>query len=116
MGRPERPLDPAAGPVAAFASELRRLRAEAGLSYRELALRCGFSPSVLSGATSGFRLPSLRVTQALVAVCHGDVGQWTRRWREAAASLTGRDDLATNPMVDACGALPPAARQVAKRG
>ena len=88
MGRPERPLDPAAGPVAAFASELRRLRAATGLGYRELAPRCGFAPSVLSGATSGFRLPSLRVTRALVAACGGDVAHWTRRWHETAA-VTG---------------------------
>ena len=29
-GRPESPLDPGTGPVARFAAELRKLRAEAG--------------------------------------------------------------------------------------
>ena len=38
MGRPERPLDPTAGPVARLAHELRELRKAAGSpSYRKMA-------------------------------------------------------------------------------
>jgi hypothetical protein len=85
MGRPERPLDPASGPVAAFAIALRELRrAAGGPSYRELSKRALFSPSVLSAATSGFSLPTLRVTLAFVEACGADPADWQRRWAEAA--------------------------------
>lgn len=85
MGRPERPVDPAGGPVAAFAMDLRELRARAGNpSYRTLSTRAKFSPSVLSAAASGFALPSLQVTLALVEACGGDRDDWTRRWRQVA--------------------------------
>jgi DNA polymerase III delta prime subunit len=81
MGRPEKTVDPARGPVAAFAHDLRRLRAEAGTpTYRQLARRARFSPSVLSSAASGYRLPSLQVTLAFVAACGGDREQWRRQW------------------------------------
>ncbi|WP_329101646.1 helix-turn-helix transcriptional regulator [Micromonospora sp. NBC_01699] len=111
MGRPERPLDPADGPVAEFAVSLRQLRLRAGSpSYRELAKRAGFSPSVLSAATSGFSLPSLPVTLALVQACGGDQQDWRRRWREAA----DREQLdpvhtgpAAEPAADAEDALRP---------
>ncbi|MBP2327453.1 WD40 repeat protein [Kibdelosporangium banguiense] len=83
--RPERPLDPAAGPVAAFAAELRELRARAGgPGYRELAERAGYSAATLSNAAGGRRLPSLVVTLAFVRACDGDPGEWERRWRRVA--------------------------------
>jgi hypothetical protein len=89
MGRPERPLDPASGPVAAFAMDLRELRRSAGnVSYRELSKRALFSPSVLSAATSGFSLPTLRVTLAFVKASGGNQAEWARRWR-AVARATG---------------------------
>ncbi|TDB78459.1 XRE family transcriptional regulator [Micromonospora sp. KC723] len=85
MGRPERPVDPAGGPIAAFALDLRRLREQAGNpSYRKLSGRANFSPSVLSAAASGFSLPTLQVTLALVEACGGDREEWARRWREVA--------------------------------
>jgi hypothetical protein len=85
MGRPERPLDPESGPLAAFAMDLRELRRSAGnISYRELAKRALFSPSVLSAATSGFSLPTLRVTLAFVKACGGNQAEWARRWRVVA--------------------------------
>ncbi len=44
MGRPERPLDPAAGPIPAFASELRQLRQQAGSpKYLQMQRRTGRS-------------------------------------------------------------------------
>ncbi|HET6708093.1 helix-turn-helix domain-containing protein, partial [Amycolatopsis sp.] len=88
MGRPERPLDPTAGPVAAFAHELRVLRNQAGKAgYRELARAAHFAPSVLSTAASGRRLPTLAVTLAFVAACGGDRGAWERRWRSVAQEV-----------------------------
>jgi hypothetical protein len=82
MGRPERPLDKTTGPIAVFAHDLRLLRTRAGNpSYRELARKALFAPSVLSSAASGHRLPTLAVTLAFVSACGGDRVEWERRWR-----------------------------------
>ncbi|MFB8205819.1 helix-turn-helix domain-containing protein, partial [Kitasatospora purpeofusca] len=65
MGRQECPLDPAAGPVERFASELRKLRGEAGnVTYRVLAGRTRYSVATLSRAAGGQQLPSLPVVLA----------------------------------------------------
>ncbi|WP_242902252.1 nSTAND1 domain-containing NTPase [Actinomadura terrae] len=88
MGRPERPLDPEAGPVERLAWELRRLRNEAGRpSYRELARRAHFSRSTLAEAATGVRLPTLEATLAYAGACGGDRDEWERRWREVAAEV-----------------------------
>ena len=82
MGRPERPVDAFDGALAEFATELRRLRKEAGSpTYRDMARAALFSPSVLSSAASGHRLPTLQVTLAYVAACGGDGELWRRRWQ-----------------------------------
>jgi energy-coupling factor transporter ATP-binding protein EcfA2 len=101
MGRIERPLDPAAGPVQAFAAELRKLRRDSGpITYRAMAERVSYSAPALSQAASGARLPSLPVTLAFVAACGGDVEEWERRWREAAdaeAAAVVADDGSVAP-------------------
>jgi WD40 repeat protein len=85
MGRPERPIDPNAGPVPEFATELRKLRERAGRpSYRELARRANFSVTVLSEAAGGRCLPTLPVVRGYVRACGGDVAEWEQRWRLAA--------------------------------
>jgi WD40 repeat protein/transcriptional regulator with XRE-family HTH domain len=92
MARRERRIDPEAGPVQRFAWELRRLRQAAGQpSYRELAERVHYSPSVLSEAASGRALPSLAVTVAYARGCGGDPREWEERWRDAAGD--GEDRL-----------------------
>ncbi|MGW6705924.1 nSTAND1 domain-containing NTPase [Streptomyces sp. NPDC054956] len=86
VGRPEKPLDPQAGPTARFAAELRALRRAAGsVPYRELSARAGYSVTALSQAAAGKRLPSLPVTLAYAEVCGADRVEWERRWREAEA-------------------------------
>ena len=88
MGRPERPLDPSGGAVAAFAQDLRELRGSAGNpSYRALARTALFAPSVLSSAAGGRRLPTLPVTLAFVSACGGDPAAWEHRWNLIAAQL-----------------------------
>ncbi|GAA4232658.1 hypothetical protein GCM10022254_33150 [Actinomadura meridiana] len=88
MPRPENPLDPTAGPVAAFAVALRRLRADAGgISYRAMATRSFYGYTTLAEAASGQRFPSWEVTRAYVLACGGDLREWERRWREAADVL-----------------------------
>ncbi|MGW2974505.1 nSTAND1 domain-containing NTPase [Streptomyces mirabilis] len=87
-GRQEGPLDPNAGPVARFAAELRKLRAEAGSpTYRVMAQRTGQGASTLSQAAAGERLPTLPVVVAYVRACGGDETEWETRWREAAAEV-----------------------------
>lgn len=84
MGRPEKALDPAAGPLQRFAHELRLLREQSGSpAYRDLAERTGLSSTTLSEAAAGRKLPSLRVTIAYVRACGGNPAEWERRWQEA---------------------------------
>ncbi|MEO3749631.1 hypothetical protein [Streptomyces sp. B6B3] len=101
MGRQEKALDPAAGPVQRFASELRGLRQRAGgLTYRVMAQRTSYTVSTLSRAASGEQLPSLPVTLAYVQACGGDRDAWERRWRavaEQAATETVDDPEVSAP-------------------
>ncbi len=91
MGRPELPVDPAAGPVQRLAHDLRELRRSAGgVSYRTMAKKAGFSVTTLAKAASGERLPSLAVLQAYVQACGADPGPWEARWAEAEA-LAGEE-------------------------
>ncbi|MFG2338008.1 NB-ARC domain-containing protein [Streptomyces yangpuensis] len=100
MGRPERPLAADAGPVTAFARELRGLRTAAGSpGYREMATRALFSASVLSEAAAGYRLPTLQVALAFAEACGGDRAAWERRWHEAAR--TGSGDCTPRPAAKA---------------
>lgn len=110
MGRPERPLDPSSGPIPAFAHDLRMLRRRAGNPpYRTLARKALFSPSVLSSAADGRRLPTLAVTLAFVAACGGDLVAWERRWREIAArsriTPTVRDDRSHTATASAASSI-----------
>jgi tetratricopeptide (TPR) repeat protein/transcriptional regulator with XRE-family HTH domain len=106
VGRAETPLDPTAGPVAAFAHELRRLRRAAGSpSYRALARRAGYSPAALSAAAGGTTFPSLSVTLAYVGACGGPTEEWADRWCELDAKLAAER---ADPGAPAAG--PPAAR------
>ncbi|MFF4257715.1 hypothetical protein ACFY1L_41660 [Streptomyces sp. NPDC001663] len=90
MGRPERPVDPEAGPVQRLAHQLRELRKEAGNpSYRAMAGTAGFSATTLSQAAAGERLPSLAVAQGYARACGADPGEWEARWKEAEAEAAG---------------------------
>ncbi|MFC0429714.1 WD40 repeat domain-containing protein [Kutzneria buriramensis] len=84
MPRGERPLDN--GPLREFAAGLRELRIGAGNpTYRELSERAHYSPSVLSDAAGGRKLPTLAVTLAYVTACGGDAAEWEARWRSLTA-------------------------------
>ncbi len=94
VGRPESTLDPDAGPLAAFAMDLRVLRQTAGQpSYRQLAKIAHYSSATLAQATSGRRLPSLEVTLALVRACGGDSASWATRWHTLAAAASSSANL-----------------------
>ncbi|MET9083960.1 hypothetical protein ABZX77_19105, partial [Streptomyces sp. NPDC004237] len=88
MARPERPVDPEAGPVQRLAHQLRELRRSAGgPSYRTMTKTAGFSATTLSQAAAGERLPSLDVLRGYVRACGGDPEEWEPRWKEAEAEL-----------------------------
>jgi hypothetical protein len=84
MGRPERPLDPAAGPIQAFASELRQLRQQAGQpKYLQMQRRTGRSRTALAEAAGGDHLPTWDTVEAYVQACDGDLVRWQARWAQA---------------------------------
>lgn len=88
MGRPERRIDGEAGPVQAFAAELRALRESAGRpKYAALARRTGRSQTALSEAAGGRRFPTWETVAAFVAGCDGDLEVWRVRWEQVAAAV-----------------------------
>ncbi|WP_157128844.1 helix-turn-helix domain-containing protein [Nocardia amamiensis] len=103
MPRPERPLDPSAGPVQAFAAELRRLRVEAGNpKYLQMARMTGRSRTALSEAAGGDHLPTWETTEAFVRACDGDVDAWRIEWERVQGRSNGLIDppLATRPAAE----------------
>lgn len=65
-GRPEKPIAAdAPPPLRKLAEELRKLRADADVSYRRLSQRAGVSASVLSRAASGQGVPSVEAMDAM---------------------------------------------------
>ncbi|AHH96694.1 hypothetical protein [Kutzneria albida] len=83
MARQERPLEEGDSAVLRFAADLRELRRQAGQpTYRELARHAHYSPTVLSAAAAGRKLPTLAVTLAYVRACGGPVADWEQRWHE----------------------------------
>src|SRR6266404_6953101 len=86
VGRPERPLNTTAGPLAEFAGELRRLRGPR--TYRELAAATGLSIATLRAAAAGERLPTWKVTRAFTAACGGEEGKIRKAW-EGACTAAG---------------------------
>src|SRR5215468_2626302 len=91
VGRPERPVDPAEGPLPRFAYGLRQVRARAGYpTYRAMSVRTHFSPSVLSTAAAGATFPTLRVTLAYVTACGASAAEWQHRWEVTARELAAQ--------------------------
>lgn len=67
-----------------FLSDLRALRAQAGLDQGELAARAHYPRDVITAAESGQALPELPVLVAYVRGCGGfasDFSEWEDRWR-----------------------------------
>jgi Helix-turn-helix domain len=103
-GRPERPIDPDTGAIAAFACALRRLREDAGSpTYTVLAQRTGLSSSTLSEATRGRRLASWNTVEAFIRACGDDPQPWRTRWEAVA-----RQEAYDLPDLSYSGSVPPA--------
>jgi transcriptional regulator with XRE-family HTH domain len=117
VGRPDRPLDPAAGALPRFAYDLRQLRRLGGRpTYRELAKRAHYSTSTLAEAASGVRLPTLEVTLAYVAACGGDLDEWRDRWQALADDRAAGADGADGAEGPATGTPASAAAAAAQPG
>src|SRR6266511_3895689 len=100
MGRPERPLDPTAGPVERFASRLRKLRDQAGRpKYSAMAQRVHRSQTTLSEAAGGERLPTWDTAEAFVRACGGDVASWRKLWEQASLAQQANGSPAESPSV-----------------
>jgi hypothetical protein len=104
MPRPERPIDPAAGPVQAFAAELRLVREKAGSpKYLQMARISGRSRTALSEAAGGDHLPTWETVYAFLYACGEPPEPWEARWEQVRAQLDpsaappGAVPCATNP-------------------
>lgn len=99
--------------VAAFARDLRVLRAKAALDYPDMAEKSHYTMRTLASAAGGLRLPTLPVLIAYVNACGGDLNDWEDRWsrlsksgKRAAAALPGGE-----PNPGGQGRVPQGARQ-----
>src|SRR5438045_3088609 len=103
MPRRENPIDPADGPVAQFALDLRAARAAAGNpTYRAMAERAHCSAPALSTAAAGKTLPTWAITRAFLRACNISLADkdvaapWQMRWQAARlATASVEVDLAT---------------------
>lgn len=107
VARPQRALDPRAGPVQAFAAELRKLWEEAGQpTFLQMARKTGKSRTAMTEAVGGDHLPSWETVAAFVAVCGGKPTEWRARWentREVRASFgqqAAQPDLPNDGAID----------------
>jgi hypothetical protein len=98
MPRPQRPLDPGASPVQAFAAELRRVRDAAGNpKYLQMARATGRSRTALSEAAGGDHLASWETVEAYLAACGQDPAAWRERWEAVRARVRPERPRAGEP-------------------
>jgi len=97
--------------VAAFARDLRVLRANAGLDYPDMAEKSHYTMRTLASAAGGLRLPTLPVLIAYVDACGGDVSEWEERWGKLSKPGRKGQAVALPASDDRGGAVPPGARQ-----
>jgi hypothetical protein len=93
--------------VAAFARDLRVLRAKVALDYPDMAEKSHYTMRTLASAAGGLRLPTLPVLIAYVNACDGDVSDWEDRWDRLVKS--GKKGGLAVPSTDAGGREPGAA-------
>jgi hypothetical protein len=115
MPRPERPLDPLAGPIQAFATELRKLRTGAGNpKYLQMARRTGRSRTALAEAAGGDHLPTWETVEAFVTACGADPASWRARW-EAVDEQLQPQRAGRRPPAGPAISRPPAGPAISKQ-
>lgn len=88
MPRPERPLDALAGPVQAFAAELRKVRGDAGNpKYLQMSRATGRSRTALAEAAGGDHLATWETVEAYLTACGQNPSEWLERWEEVRAAI-----------------------------
>ena len=109
MPRPERPIDPSAGPIQAFAAELRKAREQAGNpKYLQMARATGRSRTALSEAAGGDHLPTWETVEAFLTACAQDPADWLSRWEAVRTQINPQDAppaAVTGPPLEPAGAL-----------
>ena len=79
-----------------FATELRKLRVEAGSpKYLQMARRTGRSRTALAEAAGGDHLPTWETVDAFVRACGRDPAEWLARWEQV------RDEVRADRSSDA---------------
>jgi len=115
MPRPQRPLDPEAGPVRAFAAELRRVREKAGNpKYLQMARLTGRSRTALSEAAGGDHLASWETVEAYLTACRQDPVPWQPKWEAVRAQIRPSQPAATDPPAGISPASSPVLRRARK--
>ncbi|QMU69975.1 hypothetical protein [Streptacidiphilus sp. P02-A3a] len=102
-------MDSTPSPLADFASDLRRLREQAGSpKYLQMSRRTGRSRTALAEAAGGDHLPNWDTVRAYVEACGGEPARWLVRWEQLRdlnrAERTGGS--ATSPTVTEVPLLP----------
>jgi len=88
--------------VAAFARDLRVLRAKAELDYPDMAEKSHYTMRTLASAAGGLRLPTLPVLIAYVNACDGDLTEWEERWGKLSKS-SRKSQVVALPASDGSG-------------
>ncbi|MFF3978369.1 helix-turn-helix domain-containing protein [Streptomyces sp. NPDC001828] len=83
MGRPELPVALTTVPLTALGKWLRHYRAQAGIGYREMSARTGFSPATLQRAADGKKVPKLPVVLAYAEACSASTDVAEQMWKQA---------------------------------
>jgi hypothetical protein len=108
MPRPERPLDPTAGPVQEFAAALRAVRERAGApKYLQMARATGRSRTALAEAAGGDHLPTWETVEAYLSACGEDPDPWLPRWERLQDDLRERRRPAPAPPPQHAPPVPP---------
>ena len=120
-GRPERPVDSAEGPVAAFAAELRQLRKNSGSpTYHAMSCRIAHevSPAALSAAARGYRLPSWNTVYGFARACGADAADFVDLFVRAGGILPEpvRAAMSSHLAVQSSVPAPPSVRPEAAKG
>lgn len=117
-GRPESPIpEDVPRPLQELTSELREMRAAAGLTLSQLSVRSGLARTTLHESLAGRKVPSWRVVEAVARATNASSRELSRLgqlWQDAREFISAEADFrATGAIAGAAGSeLPPGANRV----